>query len=128
MILPLPSSPHWAPTRIVFAINFLRTAPDIANKNPRTKIRGKAAGSLREEIKDAARSCQFSKTRVPILIKACFQNGWNRFFLSLAPGFRPVTLDCQAVLATSAASHNAKKPLKRLRLTPPMLHGAEARR
>jgi hypothetical protein len=21
MILPLPSSPHWAPTRIVFAIN-----------------------------------------------------------------------------------------------------------
>src|ERR1700722_2913297 len=75
MILPLPSSPHWAPTRIVFAIIIYQTAtspivnqrasvtvddrhhgprhsqptnfsaaPDVHNKNPRMKIRGKGAG------------------------------------------------------------------------------------
>jgi hypothetical protein len=46
----------------------LHATPVIANKNPRTEIRGKAAGSLREEIKDAARSCQFCKASGSALI------------------------------------------------------------
>src|SRR5208283_468011 len=44
MILPLPSSPHWAPTRIVFAIDFLQATPAGANKNPRTKSGAKRRG------------------------------------------------------------------------------------
>jgi hypothetical protein len=53
MILPLPSSPHWAPTKIVLAMSLNRYAiasgsevrwtPKLSrNKNPRMFFRGKA--------------------------------------------------------------------------------------
>src|SRR5215218_3529148 len=49
MILPLPSSPHWAPTRIVFAIVSGR-APAI--KIPEMQIRGGALSYLPRESKE----------------------------------------------------------------------------
>ena len=44
MILPLPSSPHWAPTRIVFAINQI--------KIPEREFGAKLVKSLRAEAKN----------------------------------------------------------------------------
>jgi hypothetical protein len=59
----------------VFAINFSERRAGIANKNPRTKIRGKAAGSLPQENRKASSVCQFLKTGL------CFNTlGYERDF------------------------------------------------
>src|SRR6267142_4103926 len=64
MILPLPSSPHWAPTRIVFAINFsgarlcepqhFQTSNELRLTEPRSafsiKIPGRKSGAKRRGL------------------------------------------------------------------------------
>src|ERR1017187_5713196 len=66
MILPLPSSPHWAPTRIVFAIFFRRDGVSPPqNYLPTIKIPEREFGakrvSLREDARNEGGRCQFRK-------------------------------------------------------------------
>src|SRR5208283_2744500 len=74
MILPLPSSPHWAPTKIVFAIFFQggtgfqpvsvlfdrQDACLTAIKIPEREFGAKRM-SLRKEARDGAVRCQFRR-------------------------------------------------------------------
>jgi hypothetical protein len=74
MILPLPSSPHWAPTKIVFAIFFQggtgfqpvsvlfdrQDACPTATKIPEREFGAKRA-SLRWEARDGKERCQFRR-------------------------------------------------------------------
>src|SRR5438445_13699662 len=57
IILPLPSSPHWAPTRIVLAISYSRCG----NKNPRSANSGACALFCAQTVRRAQPCVNFRR-------------------------------------------------------------------